>query len=568
MIALVLALALLAAPTPPPHPPQPPGTPPPEAWGKAPAPAATPVPSSASSGQAAGSSPVQQIVQNIYRVVVPVATFLDVFQLMMGEMTRQTGEQVMVGLAGMAQQLAGFSWENLYPVSFWEARFGEIHGTTMAVTGALAALMAALAIALHALGRAAGVPSDPRMILLEVAAGVMLAVLSLEIVRLSGRLALGLVVRLAPNGPLHPVANLAFEALWQTQSDPLMRAGPSLVGVLVLPVYVMTGFATLFALTGYATLLALWPVLLYAAAATGPLVAALWMARPSRFLWWVWLKLLLLANVAVVAVVALMVGLNLAGAGGLWRMFQLLLAMGIVASLAGLVTRSATVAVGAGASATVAAVKGLAGLAAAVATPAAGAAILGSAGAAGGMAGAGAAGGGLAGTALARHFLQGASLEAAGHALGIPSLAVLGRTVSRAGEVAFRQEQALQAEAFRQERAYRAEVLGRLEARLAANSFMAEVEPGQTVYLGGLLSHFRQGFETAHERLMEGLAVPRALPPAFLEELAGRGERMIHAAARTSAAEDIAFRAGQMLARELMAGPSLRRPSEGSHAAA
>lgn len=469
MMALVLALALLAAPTPPP-PPTPPGTPPPSAWGKAPVPTPAPTGTPVPPGRPESPSLVQQIVQNFYRVVVPVHTFLDVFRLLMGEITRQAGEH-MAGLAGAVGQLAGFSWEALYPTGFWEGRFREIHRSTMAVTGAVAALMVALAVALHAMGRAAGVPSDPRMILLEAAAGVLLAALSVEIVSLSGRLTLGLVSRIAPGGPLQSVARMTTQVVGQIMSDPVLVAGSVMAMALVLPVYMVTGFATLFALTGYATLLALWPVALYAAAATGPLVAALWMARPTRFLWWVWLKLVLLVNVAVVVVTALMAGMDMVGgmglAGGVWRMFQMLLAMGLISAMAGLVTRSATVSIGAGVSATIAAVRSVAGLAAAVAAPAAGAAVLGGAGAAaagGAAAGtmAGGSAGGMAGPALAspaRTFLGGASLEAAGHALGVPSLAALGRTVSRAGEMAhhetLRQAHALREEAVHRERAYR-----------------------------------------------------------------------------------------------------------------
>lgn len=427
--------------------------------------AAIPTPSGNSSGGQSSPNPVQQVVQQITQVIVPVGAFVDVLNLVLDLALRLLFGNVPVMVQELVSFLNSVSWDVVYPVGHWDQQFERIHRTTLPAAAVMAALLAAMTVALYFLGRSVGVPQDPRLVLAEIAAGVLLAYLTLDIVRLSGLLTLQVLKAVAPQGPLAPLKAMLDQVgaqIGASSWEAIRGLGLTGLGLLILiPMFAVSFFAEMFAVVAYATLLTAWPILLYAAAGVGPLVAAVWMARPTRFAWWLWLKLLLVVNLAVIVVTILMSAMSgmfsaRSGLAGLFQLFQMLIMISIALSVAGMLTRTVTTAAQAGAGMAAGAFKGLVGLASLALLPAA-PALAGAAGVAGAAKAAGAAGaagaGGTAGwlATAATGLRRGLFLETLGHVLGSPTLAALGRGVSRWAQLqaAAEQEKAgiLQAEA-------------------------------------------------------------------------------------------------------------------------
>lgn len=576
--------------------------PPPGSWGKAgtPTPVLTPTPSATSSpGGSPSPNPIQQVVQQIFQVIVPVGAFMDVVNLLVDVMWHQFMGGVPANLIDLMGALS-MGWDAVYAPGVWNERFARIHGATMPAAAVLAALLAALAVALHFTGRSVGVPSDPRLVLAEIAAGVLLAYLSLDIVRLSGMTTLHVLRIVAPQGPVGPLVEMAQKTVGQFAVAQLSNlGGPGLI--LVAPVIVTTFFTMLLSVSAYATLVAVWPLLLYAAAGVGPIVAAVWMARPTRFAWWLWLKFLLVVNLAVVAMVIVMSGMAeaipvRAGLGSMVSMFQIILLVSIAAGIAGVITRSVTSTAQAGARMTLGAIRGVVSLASLAILPAAAPAALGAAAGAIGAVGAGAAGaagaggGGLAGTVgtagaagsagamaqqAASRIGHGLGLEAAGHALGLPSLSALGRGLVIAGQAEMAEARRIAwSQAMRARMAEQAAEIWAQQADLLRQSELRQAARGREQFYveqifrrardtlsrigtpGGpslsRLQYVREGFVRELERAREGFTVPMEIPVEIVWQYGDLiAERVASGGPADPAVLDDDMRFGAALARRL-----------------
>jgi len=296
--ALLLGLLLLspAAPNPPPPPPGEQET---KTIRKASAAEVVgSVAAAASAAAAAAASPVSRIVQNITNVIrVPAPNLMQMVEEAVNRALAPGAAQARQDLERTWADRMGIGWDVYYGVvSFDNLR--RPHEQGMRVAAVLGLLMVALAVALHYAARAAGSPSDPRAVLAEIAGGMILAVLSLYVVDLAGRVVRMMLQAIAPEGPFRMTWNL----LSGTTVNAAVLSGGTL-GLFTVPIFLFSFAATALAAAGIVTLLSLWPAVLYAMAGIGPVAAVLWIPRPTRGIFYLWLRLLILFSLSVPAVV-------------------------------------------------------------------------------------------------------------------------------------------------------------------------------------------------------------------------------------------------------------------------
>jgi len=342
--ALLLGLLLLfpAAPNPPPPPPGEQETKETKAIRKAPA--AEVVGSAAAA--AAAASPASQIVQNITNVIrVPAPNLMQMVEEAVNRALAPGAAQARQDLERTWADRMGIGWDVYYGVvSFDNLR--RPHEQGMRVAAVLGLLMVAMAVALHYAARAAGSPSDPRAVLAEIAGGMILAVLSLYVVDLAGRVVRMMLQAIAPEGPFRMTWNL----LSGTAANAAVLSAGTL-GLFTVPILLFSFAATALAAAGIVTLLSLWPAVLYAMAGIGPVAAVLWIPRPTRGIFYLWLRLLILFSLSVPAVVLMtqvyqdiatrtgLLGGDLNPVRAMTSAISGMLLLGATASVTGLATR-------------------------------------------------------------------------------------------------------------------------------------------------------------------------------------------------------------------------------------
>ena len=307
-VLLILALSFpLAAPSPPPPSPEAPqGTetktnrirkaPASQVLGTAAAAAAAAVSTAASPA----SSPVSSVVQHITNIVrVPAPNLMRMVEEVVGRALAPGAAQAQQDLQRTWADRLGIGWDVYYGIVTLE-NLRRPHESGMRVAAVLGLLLVALAVALHYTARATGAPSDPRLLLAEIAGGMILAVLSLHLVDLAGRAVRMMLQAIAPEGPFRMTWNLLSGT---TVNAAVLSAGT--LGLFTVPIFLFSFVATAMAAAGIVILLSLWPAVLYALAGIGPVAAVLWIPRPTRGIFYLWLRLLILFSLSVPAVVLL-----------------------------------------------------------------------------------------------------------------------------------------------------------------------------------------------------------------------------------------------------------------------